>query len=103
MINPLAVAVEGFGFSPLSISTMGWLTELEILPGAGVWYVPSDLINRIVYEKELFRHTYKDWPVTEKVVANFAGSEVITKSIRVKLLQDTKPLISTIVRAKKDE
>lgn len=103
MINPLAVAVEGFGFGSLSISVLGWLTELEVLPGTGVWYVPSDIVFRVGYGKERVIQTYKVWPLHEKVVAKFAGSETITKSVKVKLVEDKKSLISTFVRAKKYE
>jgi hypothetical protein len=102
MINPLAVAVEGFGFGSLSISVLGWLTELEV-PGTGVWYVPSDIIFRVGYGKERVIQTYKVWPLHEKVVAKFEGSEAVTKSVKVKLVEIKKAITPTSVRAKKYE
>jgi hypothetical protein len=102
MINSLAVGVEGFGFSPLSMSTLGWLTELEVLPGVAVWYVPSDLIIRVGYEREhVVRQTYKVWPVMEKVVAKLEGSEAAIKFVEAKLVESRK--ILPLVRASKYE
>lgn len=99
--HPEAVAVEGFGFDSISVSVMGFLLELEALPGAGIWYVPNNVIIKIDYGREQVRQTYQVYPIMERVIAEFIGSEAIRKSVKVKMVEDKKSVIPTLVRAKK--
>lgn len=115
MINPLAISVEGIGFDPLSISTMGFSNfsiiivppSSETISGGGfvpdrTILIPGQITIIVKWDGIIYRNNFQHI-IIDHIINIIIKIKKRTEVLIKKLYKNDQPKISVIIRNTKND